>query len=80
MKNEYQCIGDLIKEKLKEEERTVTWLSKKTGYTRSNIYKALKLEYIHTELLDRISKVLEYDFFTYYSSLLHKSENDGIDS
>ena len=72
MENEYKCIGDLIKEQLKGKDHTIKWLAKKTGYTRSNIYKALKLEYIHTELLDKISQVLEYDFFTWYSDLLHK--------
>jgi hypothetical protein len=80
MENEYQCIGDLIKEKLKENDRTVRWLAKKTGYTCSNIYKALKLVFIHTELLDRISRVLDYDFYTYYSNLLHKNEHDLTNS
>jgi hypothetical protein len=73
-----KLIGNLTKEKLKEKERTVAWLARKVGYTRSNIYKALKLEYIHSELLDRISKVLEYDFFTYYSDLLPQNENDAV--
>jgi lambda repressor-like predicted transcriptional regulator len=78
MKKEHVRIGHLIEEKLKEKERSVAWLAKKVGYTSSNIYKALKYEYIHTELLLRISNILEYDFFTHYSGLLcnHKESNE----
>jgi lambda repressor-like predicted transcriptional regulator len=71
-----RLIGNLIKEKLKENDRSIAWLAKKTGYTRSNIYKALKLKYIHSELIDRISEALEYDFFTFYSESIHKDENE----
>ncbi|MCL2245520.1 MAG: XRE family transcriptional regulator [Lentimicrobiaceae bacterium] len=79
MKKEHQCIGDLIKEKLMEQGRSVRWLAIKIGYTPSNIYKTLKYEYIHSELIVRISNVLEYNFFTYYSDRLNldKSETMG---
>jgi len=70
MERDYYCIGELIKEKLAEKGHSVGWLAKNVGYTRSNIYKTLYYEYIHTELLLRISKVLEYDFFSYYSNIL----------
>ena len=63
-------IGDIIKQKLKEKERSITWLANKMGYTRSSIGKMLKQEHIHAELLLRISHILEYDFFVHYSTLL----------
>ena len=64
-------IGEVIKQKLKEKERYISWLAKQIGYTRSGLSKMLKQEQIHSELLLRISYALEYDFFTHYSVLLN---------
>lgn len=63
-------IGELIKERLIAEERSVAWFSRKLSCSRANVYKIFRKEYIDTELLMRISKILDYDFFQYFSDNL----------
>ena len=71
--NEKIHIGNLIRQKLKERERSATWLGKKIGCSRSGVCKMLKQDHIHTVFLLNISYVLESDFFVHYSIWL--SEN-----
>ncbi|WP_272961157.1 XRE family transcriptional regulator [Barnesiella viscericola] len=63
-------IGELIRERLKAEERSVTWFARKLSCSRANVYKIFRKEYIDTELLTRISRILDYDFFQYFSDRL----------
>ena len=65
-------IGQLIKEKLRKKERTVTWFARKLCCIRSNVYKIFKKQSIDSLLLLRISIILEEDFFSYYSDSLNK--------
>ena len=69
--NEKQHIGKLIKTELKNQGRSITWLSAQIGYSRVNIYKILQKEWIYTDLLLKISIVLQYDFFKHYSDYLN---------
>lgn len=59
-------IGQLIKEELERQERTVSWFARKLFCDRSNVYKIFKRPTIDTELLLRISVILNHDFFGYY--------------
>ena len=68
-------IGNLIREKLNEDGRSITWLAKKLHFERANIYRLLQKPFIDTYLLLRISKILEHDFFAYYSKCLQKQTN-----
>lgn len=63
-------IGHLIQQQLKEQGRSVTWFAQRLNYDRSNAYKIFSKPHIDTDLLLTISKVLNYDFFTYYSEQL----------
>ncbi len=65
-------IGKLIKEKLEEQHHTVTWLSREIPCSRANIYKIFHKHSIDTEMLTRISRILHFDFFQYYSRELEK--------
>lgn len=56
-------IGKQIKKRLEDLERSPGWLAKKINCDRTNIYKIFNRSSIDTELLSRISKALEYDFF-----------------
>lgn len=56
-------IGELIKARLAQVERSPGWLAKKINCDRTNIYKIFQRPSIDTELLARISKALDYDFF-----------------
>lgn len=59
-------IGNLIKEELQNQERTMSWFARKLYCDRSNVYDIFKRESIDTELLLRISLILERNFFLLY--------------
>lgn len=59
-------IGQRIKEELERQERTVSWFARKLYCDRSNVYKLFKRTTIDTELLLRISIILNHDFFGEY--------------
>lgn len=56
-------IGNYIKEKLKEDGRSVTWFAEQICCTRTHVYKIFNKSSIDTEILERISRVLDYNFF-----------------
>ena len=58
-----ESIGNLIKEELERQERTVTWFARKLSCDRSNIYRLFQKHSIDTALLQRISIILNKDFF-----------------
>ena len=60
-------IGQLIKQKMEEEGKTVSWLARELSYCRTNVYKIYDKKSIDTDLLLRISNLLHYDFFAVYS-------------
>lgn len=60
-------IGEIIRKKLAEEERSSAWLARKLFMDPSNVSKLLQRSSINTDLLLRISTVLHEDFFEYYS-------------
>ena len=69
-------IGDIIKKKLNEQERSLYWLADKMGCDHSNLYKKLKKPHICCLLLHCISEVLHVDFFSYYTQSLSFNLND----
>lgn len=56
-------IGNLIKEELKRQDRSIAWLSRKVFCDRSNLSRVLQNQYVDINLLYRISKILKYNFF-----------------
>ena len=60
-------IGHLIKEELRNQGRTITWLAKQLDCSRQNAYKILNRPWIYTDLLLKISSILDYDFFKCFS-------------
>ena len=52
----------LLNKELERQERTVVWLARKLSCDRSNIYRIFQKESIDTNLLVRISVILQYDF------------------
>lgn len=63
-------IGSVIREELKRQRRSVTWLSSELHCDRRNIYDIFKRDNIDTTLLMRISNALGVDFFKIYSDAL----------
>lgn len=66
-------IGRLIKQKMDEQGKTVTWLARELSYCRTNIYKIYDKKSLDTDLLLRISALLRHDFFSDYSEELGKN-------
>ncbi len=60
-------IGHLIKQELRNQGRTITWLAKQLECSRQNAYKILNRHWIYTDLLLKISNILDYDFFKCFS-------------
>lgn len=70
-----KLLGVLIREKLVEQERTTTWFANKLYIDRSNAYRIFKRNSIDTDLLMRISSVLNYDFFAELSEEFRDRQN-----
>lgn len=60
-------IGQLIKEELKNQGRSITWLAKQLGCSRQNLYKIFERKWIYTDMLLKISLIMDFDFFQFYS-------------
>jgi len=57
-------LGRLIRQELQRQKRTVSWLAETINCDRTNIYCIFSRQYIDIELLKRISKALQHNFFT----------------
>jgi plasmid maintenance system antidote protein VapI len=64
-------IGNVIREQLKQDGKSVVWLARELGCHRTNIYNIFEKYSIDTQLLQRISTVMRYNFFE-----LYKKETD----
>lgn len=76
--NQPFSIGQLIKDELIRQERTVTWLAHQVNCDRRNIYHIFSRADIDTDMLFRISLALHTDFFAYYSNKLQYAENQSF--
>ena len=56
-------IGKLIKAKMKEQGRTNVWLARQIPCSPNHLYKVYAKPAINTDLLKRISRILDYNFF-----------------
>lgn len=73
-------IGQLIEQELHRQERTTVWFARKLGCNRTNAYKIFKRTSIDTDLLMRISLILNHDFFAIYSSNLSDKASAAANS
>lgn len=69
-------IGEEIRKELHRQERTISWFARKLFCDRSNVYDIFKRKSIDTDLLMRISNILEYDFFSYYTNSLKEKKDE----
>lgn len=56
-------IGQAIEAELREQERTVSWLSRRLDCDRTKIYQIFHKSAIKTDMLMKISLVLNKNFF-----------------
>lgn len=56
-------LGEIVKDELTRQGRSITWLAQQVGCSRENLYKVFRHKWIYTDLLFQISEALDYDFF-----------------
>lgn len=56
-------VGSMIKNELRKQGRSVTWLAKTIYMERSGIYKIFERKSVDVQLLIKISLALNHDFF-----------------
>lgn len=59
-------IGNKIKAVLKQRGHTTVWLARQIPCTPNHLYKVYARSSINTDLLQRISSILDYNFFEEY--------------
>lgn len=65
-------IGELIRKRMEEQQISIVWLAKHLSCSRTNVYKLLNKYSLDTEILAKISKLLDFDFFSLYSEEIQK--------
>ena len=70
-------IGAIIKDKLAQERRSVSWFADQMNCDRSNMYKLLSRAHLDSNFILRASKILEYNFFKDISALLEEAAESG---
>ena len=61
-------IGHLIREQLKADQRSASWLAREIGCTRNHVYKIFNKPSLDAELILKISIAMSFNFFQYYSA------------
>ncbi len=59
-------IGEMIRQELKRQGRTVRWFERQISRSHSVCYDIFRQHGIDTDLLTIICKVLNHNFFAYY--------------
>ncbi|MCQ2292914.1 MAG: helix-turn-helix domain-containing protein [Bacteroidaceae bacterium] len=67
-------IGKEILEQVHASGMTVAGFAERLGYTRTSVYKLMQKSTIDTGTLVRVSRILNYDFFALYSSIISNEE------
>lgn len=61
-------IGHLIREQLKKDQRSASWLAREIHCTRNHVYKIFNKPSLDGNLILRISIAMNFNFFQYYSA------------
>ena len=55
MKNTPLHVGSLVRAELYKQDQTVSWLAQQLGIKRTNCYRILHAQSIHTSLMEQLS-------------------------
>ena len=69
-------IGSKLREQLKQDGKSVVWLARELGCHRTNIYNLFDKYSIDTQLLARISIIMNYNFFNLYKEEVDEKIQD----
>lgn len=67
-------IGLEIKSELERQERSESWFARKLCCERTNVYSIFKRKSIDTDMLTRISRILQRNFFELYDNEVDKQQ------
>lgn len=70
-------IGSILKQRLKEDGKSVVWLARELGCHRTNVYNLFEKYSIDTQQLQRISVIMKFNFFELYGEETEKKINDN---
>ncbi len=70
-------IGSILKQRLKEDGKSVVWLARELGCHRTNVYNLFDKYSIDTQLLQRISIIMNFNFFELYGEETERKINDN---
>ena len=73
-------IGRLIKAELDRQGRKAQWFADQLCFERTNVYNIFRRQSIDADLLLRISQILQYDFFAFYSQQVPNVENSSTNN
>ena len=63
-------IGHLIREQLRKDQRSASWLAREIHCSRNHVYKIFNKSSLDSNLILKISKAMHFNFFRYYSAEL----------
>lgn len=63
-------VGNMIKAVMEEQGRNVSWLAQKLHCHRSNVYKIYEKADLNSDIIFKVSQILQHDFFTDLSETL----------
>lgn len=69
-------IGKVLQQKLRDEGKTVVWLANELGCHRTNVYNLFEKYSIDTQLLQRLSVILNFNFFSLYEEEVNHKMDD----
>ena len=61
-------IGQLIREQLKADQRSASWLAREIGCSHNHVYKVFQKPSLDADLILKISIAMSFNFFQYYSA------------
>ena len=73
-------IGNILRERLKNDGKSVVWLARELGCHRTNVYNLFDKYSIDTQQLQRISIIMHYNFFDLYCEDTERKIRDNLGS
>lgn len=71
-------IGNILRERLKNDGKSVVWLARELGCHRTNVYNLFDKYSIDTQQLQRISIIMHYNFFDLYCEDTERKIRDNL--
>lgn len=63
MKRSSIHVGSLIRAELSKQGQSVAWLAEQLGIKRTNCYRILHAQSLHTAIMEQLSIAMRHDFF-----------------